>query len=149
MQWKIVKYLWKTQGWHDAAFYLGQVTHQVPFVNLKWTHQALHSKSCSRSQDISSLALYHRRIPNHMFKSYNICNEKLWKICGWHEAAFCLSQETHKIPFVNLKWTRQALCLKAFLQNRDISSLASITEGFPTVCSWVTIYTKKNKIVKY
>ena len=71
----------KIRGWHDAAFRLGQETHQIPFVNLKRTRWASRSKSRSGSQNISSLALYRRRIPNRVFTSYNIYNEKLLNTC--------------------------------------------------------------------
>ena len=69
--------LWyvKSRGWNDAVFRLGQETHKMPFV--KRTRRASRSKSPSRSQDVSSLALYRRRIYNRVFTSYNIYNEKL------------------------------------------------------------------------
>ena len=45
------------------AFRLGQETHQILF-EFQQTRWASRSKSRSRSQDVSSLALYRRRIPN-------------------------------------------------------------------------------------
>ena len=59
----------KIRGWHDAVFRLGQETHQIPFVSLKRTRWASRSKSRSGSQNVSSLALYRRRIPNRVFTS--------------------------------------------------------------------------------
>ena len=53
----------KFRGWYDAAFRLGQETHQILF-EFQQTRWASRSKSRSRSQDVSSLAFYHRRIPN-------------------------------------------------------------------------------------
>ena len=64
----------KFRGWYDAAFRLGQETHQILF-EFQQTRWASRSKSRSRSQDVSSLALYRRRIPNRKFTSlYAICN---------------------------------------------------------------------------
>ena len=54
------------RGWYDAAFRLGQETHQILF-EFQQTRWASRSKSCSRSRDVSSLALYRRRIPNRKF----------------------------------------------------------------------------------
>ena len=65
----------KIRGWYNVAFRLGQETHKIPFV--KRTRRASRSKSSSRSQDVSRLALYRRRICNRVFTSYNIYNEKL------------------------------------------------------------------------
>ena len=67
--------MWKIRCWYDAVFRLGQETHKIPFV--KRTRRASRSKSHSRSQDVSSLALYRRRICSRVFTSYNIYNEKL------------------------------------------------------------------------
>ena len=53
----------KFRGWYDAAFRLGQETHQILF-EFQQTRWASRSKSRSRSQDVSSLAFYRRRIPN-------------------------------------------------------------------------------------
>ena len=53
----------KFRGWYDAAFRLGQETHQILF-EFQQTRRASRSKSRSRSQDVSSLAFYRRRIPN-------------------------------------------------------------------------------------
>ena len=57
------------RGWNDAAFRLGQDTHQI-FFEFQQNRWASCSKSRLRSQDVSSLFLYRRRIPNRMFTSY-------------------------------------------------------------------------------
>ena len=49
----------KFRGWYDAAFRLGQETHQILF-EFQQTRWASRSKSRSRSQDVSSLALYRK-----------------------------------------------------------------------------------------
>ena len=70
----------KFRGWYDAAFRLGQETHQILFeLQTRW---ASRSKSRSWSQDVSSLVLYRRLIPNHKFTSlYAIKIVKyLWRI---------------------------------------------------------------------
>ena len=71
----------KFRGWYNAAFRLGQETHQILF-EFQQTRWASRSKSRSRSQDVSSLALYRRRIPNRKFTSlYAIQIVKyLWRI---------------------------------------------------------------------
>ena len=58
----------KYRGWYDVAFRLVQETHQILF-EFQQTRWASRSKSRSRSQDVSSLALYRRRIPNRKFTS--------------------------------------------------------------------------------
>ena len=58
----------KFRGWYDAALRLGQETHQILF-EFQQTRRASRSKSRSRSQDVSSLALYRGRIPNRKFTS--------------------------------------------------------------------------------
>ena len=60
----------KFRGLYDAAFRLGQETRQILF-EFQQTRWASRSKSRSRSQDVSSLALYRRRIPK-MKKKKNI-----------------------------------------------------------------------------
>ena len=60
----------KFRGWYDAAFRLGQETHQILF-EFQQTRWASHSKSRSRSQDVSSLAFYRRRIPNRKVNIFN------------------------------------------------------------------------------
>ena len=71
----------KFRGWYDAAFRLGQETHQILF-EFQQTRWASRSKSRSRSEDVSSLAFYRRRIPNHkVHELYAIKTEYLHFIC--------------------------------------------------------------------
>ena len=69
----------KFRGWYDAAFRLGQETHQILF-EFQQTRWASRSKSRSRSQDVSSLAFYPRRIANRkVHELYAIKNcQKMW-----------------------------------------------------------------------
>ena len=68
----------KFRGWYDAAFRLGQETHQILF-EFQQTRWASRSKSRSRSQDVSSLAFYRRRIPNRkVHELYAIKNCQSW-----------------------------------------------------------------------
>ena len=65
----------KIRGWDDAAFRLGQETRQILFINFTRPRRASRSKFRLRRQDVSRLALYHRRIPNCMFSTSSIyCN---------------------------------------------------------------------------
>ena len=69
------------------------------------------------------------------------------KLCGWYDAAFRHGQETHQIPFINLKGTCQALCSKSCswgLQSQDISSLPSalslqFADAYLQCCGWLGI----------
>ena len=126
----------KFRGWYDTAFRLGQENRQI-LLRFQQSCWASRSKSHSRSQDVSSLALYCRRIPNRMFMSYmqwRIFEE--FKFCGWYDAAFCLGQETHQILFE----FQQLVEHRAQSPVHEVKMLAvwsSIAEGFPTARSQV------------
>ena len=69
------------RGWYDVAFRLGQETHQILF-EFQQTRWASRSKSRSRSQDVSSLAFYRRRIPNRkVHELYAIKNQVKSQFC--------------------------------------------------------------------
>ena len=124
----------KFRGWYDAAFRLGQETHQILF-EFQQTRWAWRSKSRSRSQDVSSLAFYHRRIPNRkVHELYAIKNcqvlVKNFKFRGWYDAAFRLGQETHQILF-EFQQTRWASRSKSRSRGKDVSSLAFYHRRIP------------------
>ena len=72
------------------------------------THWASRPKSLSQIQDVSSLALYHRRIPTRMYTSWNLYNKELkncqilvkcpWLV--WRGVSSRPCQETLQKPYL-------------------------------------------------
>ena len=114
-------------------FVCGQETHQILF-KFQQIRLASRSKFSSWSQDVSSLALYRRGIPNRKFTSYmhwklsSTCEE--FKLRGWYDAAFRLCQETHQILF-EFQQPRWASRSNSRSRSPDVSSLALYRRGIP------------------